>query len=376
LKQVRQIFEETYPIWQVLVLQESLYDQQADQDQLLERVYLRRFTAAWVYTRIIHKGLYVLGRFKEYSLEHSVLCELLEQKSFQSARRGDWYQRKALIEENYMYTLDPAEGSKEVKQKKWRQTALATCEQGLQDPGTHIIFHYDLQKRLLKLESRLKVPKRDQHDFGHASLKKPSERTIFGTRVNIPELGRKTLWLDPEDGKSECSVEEMCLSNYRKEGWKGYHCEGGLVRTLFAYLFYDILFLYLPNVFETEFQTAPLDLFTDAFYPARASEINHRLVEIENGQAGRIVREVWEREKERETSVVGLNWSYDIGDLEEVVECFPNQGLAMVCKVLCQEYRHRGSGMPDLFLWRPVEEGGEGKGEVLFSEGKVLSVER
>jgi len=376
LQKVRDIFEATYPLWEALVKEEAEKTRTAERDEAMERVYLRRFNAAWVYTRIIHKGVNVLGRFKEYERERAVLSALLEQRFFQSARRGGWYQRKALIEENYMASIEAdssprvASPSKEALTKKWRQIALHTCELGLQDPQTHLIFHHDLQKRILKLEQKLRIPKRDQHDFGHARLRKPSERTIFGERLNAPELGRKTLWRDPDDAEKECSVEEMCLATYRAEGWKGFHCEGGIVRTLFAYLFYDILFLYLPNVFETEFQTCPLDLFTDAFYPARASEINYRLVEIGNGEARRIVREVWERENERGTCVIGLNWSYSIEDLEEIVQCFPADGLSIVCKVLCQEYRQRGSGVPDLFLWR-VKEGGGG-GECLFSEGVLF----
>lgn len=366
LKRVHEIFLDAFPQWKEMVLVEAENTRKSNYEEALERVYLRRFNAAWVYTRIIHKGVSVLGRFKEYKREHEVLSALLEQKFFQPARRGGWYQRRALVEENYLapLDLDDPSASKEKLIKKWRNIALSTCEAGLQDPQTHLIFHHDLQKRILKLEHKLRVPKRHQHDFGHAQLRKPSERIMFGERTNTPEIGRKTLWRNPQGGPV-CSVEEMCLAMYRREGWKGYHCEGGVVRTLFAYLFYDILFLYLPNVFETAFQICPLDLFTDGFYLARASEINHRLVEISNGpeSAKKIVRAVWEENQERRTCVVGLDWSYEIRHLEEIVDCFPPEALSVVCKVLCQEYRQRGSGMPDLFLWRV------GKRECMFSEG-------
>ena len=160
----------------------------------------------------------------------------------------------------------------------------------------------------------------------------------------------------------------MCLSHYRAQGWKGYHSEGGILRTLFAYLFFDILFLYLPNVFQTAYQTCPLDLFTDAFYPARASQINHQLVKIENGGAERILRGVHAREHERRTCVLGLNWDFDVDDLAELVRCFDGGALAVVCKVMAQEYRARGGGVPDLILWRPGDD--EGKGEVMFAEVK------
>lgn len=38
--------------------------------------------------------------------------------------------------------------------------------------------------------------------------------------------------------------------------------------------------------------------------------------------------------------------------------------MAIVCKVMAQEYQQRGGGIPDLFLWHPVDR------EVMFSEVK------
>jgi Fanconi-associated nuclease 1 len=244
----------------------------------------------------------------------------------------------------------------------------------------HLIYHYDLQKRVTKLEKGLKIPKREQHTFSHVRLAAAVEVYIEGTRVerdldtksrrnSSPHpkptwRGQKTIWLDPLEEDGECSVEAMCLSHYRAEGWKGYHCEGRLARTLFAYLFYDVLFTYIPNVFQTPFQTCPLDLHTDAFYPSRLSEINHRLLEISNGQAATLIQRIWTEHNERQTCVVGLDWSYPLDDLLEIASLFPGEALASVCKVMAQEYGQRGGGMPDLFLWHPE------RGEVKFVEVK------
>ncbi|OJD25093.1 hypothetical protein ACJ73_03538 [Blastomyces percursus] len=108
----------------------------------------------------------------------------------------------------------------------------------------------------------------------------------------------------------------------------------------FGYLFYDVLFTYVPNVFQTPFQTCPLDLHTDSFYPTRASEINHRLAQIANGEAEKLIH------------------------LVEIAQCFRGEALATVCKVMSQEYQQRGGGIPDLFLWS-VE-----RKEVMFVEVK------
>ncbi|KAJ6446179.1 coiled-coil domain-containing protein MTMR15 [Purpureocillium lavendulum] len=342
------IFDKVYPRWQTYVIEEQ--DKERTVYEMGEGAYLRRFNPAHSYTRIILKAMYVLGRRKEYAQEYKLLNELLDQKLFHLARRGAWYQRKALLEEHYMAQLDENAGSKSVEQlkKHWKRVAVSTCEAGLQDSDCHLIHHYDLQKRLVKLEKKLRIPRRLQHDFGHVRLAEPIEITVEGVQLkrDVPP-------------KPECSVEDMCLSHFRTEGWKGYHAEGGVVRTLFAYLFYDILFLYIPNVFQTAYQTCPLDLHTDAFFPARASEINHRLVEIANGEGERLLREVWEREHETRTAAVGLNWDFDVEDMAELVRCFEGSALAAICKVMAQEYKHRGGGVPDLLLWRP-EGGGIG----------------
>ena len=384
LQKVKDIFEEVYPRWQALIVEEQLKEERVYENG--EGAYLRRFSPAWVYTRIVHKGLYPFARFKEHKREHQLLVELLDQRLFHAARRGAWYQRKALLEEHYMWALSSAEGrSEEAQRKHWKRVALQTCEEALQDNECHITYHYDLQKRISKLEKSLKVVKREQHDFGHVMLVKPVERFVEGIRLekdlplpprrnglirrvsdgnNGPRRGGKTIWVDEREGGGECSVEAMCLSWYRDQGWKGYHSEGRIVRTLFGYLFYDILFTYVPNVFQTPYQTCPLDLHTDAFFASRASLINHRLAEIANGGAEDILKTVWDAEHEKETCVVGIDWAFEIEDLVEIVQCYRGQALATTLQVMAQEYQQRGGGIPDLFLWNMDRK------EVMFSEVK------
>lgn len=359
-------FETLYPRWKSILQEEQEKEERVYESG--EGTYLRRLSPGHAYTRIIHKAAYALGRLKGHLREHELLTELLSQRLFHLARRGAWYQRKALLEENYMHALrpNPAYKGSERQKSYWKSIAVATCEAALEDPDCHLKYHYDLQKRLVKLEKQLKIPMRLQHDFGHVRLKKPEEHYVEGIQIKkldiISKKGRgpstKTIWVDDtEDGDGECSVEMLCLNWYRSQGWKGYHAEGGIIRTLFAYLFFDILFLYIPNVFQTAYQTCPLDLHTDAFYPMRASEINHRLVEIANGGAAKLIQEVDKTERENRTCVVGLNWDYELDDLLELAECFDGAALATVCKVMAQEYAQRGGGIPDLILWRKEPRG-------------------
>lgn len=410
LEEVREIFEAIYPRWKALLLEE-----QRKEDRVYESgegAYLRRFSPAWVYTRIVHKALHALARFKEHLREHQLLTELLDQRLFHAARRGAWYQRKALLEEHYMHALTPSENRRvEADKKHWKRIALRTCEQGLQDKECHVIYHYDLQKRIKKLEKQLHLPVREQHDFGHVRLSKAVERSVKGIKIerddttppskslamlsrktsvsstsnvtgttgvvsspteapnnNKPPpptlvhqpstsgVGSKTVWLDTLDTNLPVSVEAMCLSHYRHVlGYKGYHSEGGILRTLFGLLFYDILFFnpYIPNVFQTAYQTCPLDLHTDTFFSSRVPEILGRINQISNDEAVSIARQVWDEHCERKTCIVGVQWDgFERDDLLELLECWDGQALGTVMLIMAQEYQSRGGGVPDLVLWK------------------------
>ena len=64
---------------------------------------------------------------------------------------------------------------------------------------------------------------------------------------------------------------------------------------------------------------------------------------------------------------MGLDWSYELDDLVEIVGCFPGEALATVCRVMAQEYQQRGGGIPDLFLWSMERK------EVCFVEVKSVN---
>lgn len=62
--------------------------------------------AGWVYTRLVFKGAYVLSRFHEYEKEWEVLSELLDQKLFRRGRRGEWWERRALVEVSLLLDIN------------------------------------------------------------------------------------------------------------------------------------------------------------------------------------------------------------------------------------------------------------------------------
>ncbi|KAF8934735.1 hypothetical protein BGZ52_003285 [Haplosporangium bisporale] len=160
-----------------------------------------------------------------------------------------------------------------------------------------------IQGRIIRLETDLKVAFRERHDFSYLTLRQAQKRILTGERLNTPGTiapaytsshsysyipgsggigsgnhpiaNQRPLWRNI-DG-SDCGVEELALSYYGTLGYKGYHSENSILASLFGLLFWDILFSPQPGVFETSYQTEPLDLRTDAFFLGRQQMITDRL---------------------------------------------------------------------------------------------------
>ena len=135
---------------------------------------------------------------------------------------------------------------------------------------------------------------------------------------------------DPEKGKSTwqgqgaeaVNVETYALEHYERLGYRGYHCEGRIVTTLFGLLFWDIIFAPIPGAFETPYQAAPLDMFEDTFYLSREEIIEARLDEICEGKARTIIEGVDNEHRERGTWCLGVRW-----------DLFPKQDLLEIAEV-------------------------------------------
>ncbi|KAI0295461.1 hypothetical protein BC826DRAFT_1104212 [Russula brevipes] len=127
------------------------------------------------------------------------------------------------------------------------------------------------------------------------------------------------------------------VSSAKRLGYKGYHCEGRIVTTLFGLLFWDIIFAPIPEAFET--QTASLDIFEDTFYHAREELIETRLYEICDGNARNIIGRVDNEHRERGTWCLAVRWDlFPREGVLEIAECFKGEALACLCRVLCEDY--------------------------------------
>ena len=145
---------------------------------------------------------------------------------------------------------------------------------------------------------------------------------IFDMKVLMPIKGvqkGKSIWKGP--GEEIVNVETYALQHYERLGYKGYHCEGRIVTTLFGLLFWDVIFAPIPGAFETPYQTAPLDIFEDTFYHAREELIEKRLDEICANNARQIIQTVDDEHRERGTWCLGVRWDlFPKEDLLEIAE--------------------------------------------------------
>ncbi|KAF8647479.1 hypothetical protein AX16_006684 [Volvariella volvacea WC 439] len=171
-----------------------------------------------------------------------------------------------------------------------------------------------------------------------------------GSGGNGPKSKGKSVWKGK--GGEEVTVEICALQYYESHGFKGFHSETSVLTTIFGLLFWDILFADIQGAFETRFQTAPLDLADDSFYPARKLLIDQRLQEIEDGKAKEILERHDEVYRPRNTWCTGVKWDIcERQDLVEIVECIGGKPLAIICRLFCEDYGGRASGVPDLIVW-------------------------
>ncbi|KAF9792817.1 VRR-NUC domain-containing protein [Thelephora terrestris] len=361
-RMVQQKFETIYPVWKQLI-----------KEPWADRRGLERFEYGYVWTRIVCKARHSLGSLGEYQYELDVIEDLLAQVRWRRGRRGAWHDRRVLLLTRYL--KDPAR-------------AKDAAEAGLKDLFTHSIYRPKLQGRLAKLEKQLKTPPECCH-VPEPGLADAQETFVFGTRVrhsadalhldhmmrpkntihlHFPVVGSsrvdktqaqqvrpvnntgKSRWEGKDD--EVVTVEELSLQYYEDEGWKGLHSEGRIVYTIFGMLFWDIIFATIPGAFETPFQAAPLDIDTDTFYHSRRELFEKRLEEIKQGKAREIIRTVDLQHRDVQTLCIGVRWDLvEKEDLENIVEYFGGEQLCEISRIISEEYRTRGGGLPDLFLW-------------------------
>eukprot|EP01031_Cornospumella_fuschlensis_P030572 gene30572-36945_t len=138
-------------------------------------------------------------------------------------------------------------------------------------------------------------------------------------------------------------------------GWVGWHCEGGILRTLCGLLMWDVFFAPQSSpVFLSPFQDGPLDYPYPSFYLRRSSQIHEHITRISTMSPSALLDCLSHTYRTYfGTRCAVVSWgSYPLRALQLAALCIGTKGLAVLCGALYSSPRQLRSGAPDLFLVR------------------------
>jgi hypothetical protein len=241
------------------------------------------YCEAHVASCIVTVGISVYEKLKRYDEAVDALnwCLRASENSFgDHSRRGHWWTRLAI-------NLDHLGRKSEV---------LDVCESALRDVAVKTGDRVGLERRLTRLwKPPLRWGAIPWQAFGRNSRSEEESQSfleapprLLRSRQVLPtngQIGQKCLFIG-FDG-DVCNVENFVLQYFQRNGsWAGMHDEGHVFFTLFALVFWDILFdSNVPLVFQTAFQCAPLDFGTPVFMQQRSKSIEARLAWLASTQS-------------------------------------------------------------------------------------------
>ncbi|NWI61789.1 FAN1 nuclease, partial [Calyptomena viridis] len=315
--------------------------------------YLRRFTVGWVYTRILSQGVEILQRLHMYKEAVQELQTLLSQDVYCADSRGRWWDRLALNLHQHL---------------KNTKKAVGCIRRGLADPCVRTGHRLSLYLRALRIRDSpsCKHLRGLFHDLPVIAVQDVTHVTINGKMC--PQMGMgKSVFLMEDIGDEEggedcsastvmCSVEELALTHYRRNGFdQGIHGEGSTFITLYGILMWDIIFMDdIPDVFRNSYQTSPLDLYTDSFYENRRDVIEARLQQLHSASSetlAELIADVWTTQEGKAAALVSWGRFTSLQQVQSLVSCLGGTFLSGVCRRLSRDLRHCRGGLPDLVVW-------------------------
>ncbi|NXB64276.1 FAN1 nuclease, partial [Struthidea cinerea] len=316
--------------------------------------YLRRFTVGWVYTRILSQGVEILQRLHKYKEAVQQLQSLLAQDVYCADSRGRWWDRLALNLHQHL---------------KNAKKAIGCIRRGLADPAVRTGHRLSLCQRALRIRDSPSCKQFQGllQDLPLLTVEDVTHVTISGKMCPQTGMG-KSVFLMEDIGDGEggedcsvstvmCSVEELALTHYRRNGFdQGIHGEGSTFITLYGILMWDIIFMDdVPDVFRNSYQTSPLDLYTDSFYENRRAVIEARLQELHTASSetlAKLVADVWTTQEGKAAALVNWGRFISLTQVQSLVSCLGGTFLSGVFRRLSRDLRHCRGGLPDLLVWR------------------------
>ncbi|MFM7199158.1 MAG: fanconi-associated nuclease 1 [Myxococcota bacterium] len=187
----------------------------------------------------------------------------------------------------------------------------------------------------LRLSERLAAPQRE------VLVRRPLLHSSVGARMKFADA----------EG-SAIVVEEIALQAYRAAGAEGIYTENGFFTTLTTLLCWDIFFAPVPDVFQSRYQDAPLDLNQEGFFERRRPLIEARLLALE-AEPLRFLHE--HHQRYLGLAARGVLWEkFPLPMLEQGTQALGGKTLAGILRFLLEDHRTRRRGFPDLLLWQDI----------------------
>jgi Fanconi-associated nuclease 1 len=248
--------------------------------------FLRRYSAGHTYIRCLSHCVNVLEQKKNHSEAVHILKDiLLSQSVYCQDYRGRWFERLALNLEKHL--KDP-------------KSALTVIEDGLKDEFVRTGHKFALYLRRKNLQKSLKTSIVNIPEFDSI---KYAETVIFAETVKYSINDRKHIFKTTQSNGdvTVMPVEDIVLEHYRNNGFTdGLHTEGRVYHTLFALLFWDIIYMSdsfdVFDAFRFNFQRLPLDFNSDEFFLRRKTQILSLLRTLEvmdETQINNILENTW-----------------------------------------------------------------------------------
>ncbi len=144
-------------------------------------------------------------------------------------------------------------------------------------------------------------------------------------------------------------VEQAVVELLEAGGRRVLYGEGAPWTTLFALLFYDLLWMPVPGALPVSNLAAPLDMGTHAFWENRRQPILERLREIRGGAGPRLVERRYSRHLGEQ--IQGARWNLATGqELALLARALGGRALASIMEYMARAGRQARSGMPDLVV--------------------------
>ncbi|XP_057306805.1 fanconi-associated nuclease 1-like isoform X2 [Hydractinia symbiolongicarpus] len=297
------------------------------------------FTELWIITRICTNCVDLLEKQRKYDEAVVLIKLLLAQKNVCLASRGGLWERLAIDIERH--------------QKKPLE-ALTWIREAFNDPFVRTGHRYGLLQRRTRLKKQLRCNLQENEEVITDSEPETLSAEIFLDSSSAHRAVFRSTSTNSSD-YSLSHVEQHVILHYQQNGFPhGIHGESATVLTLFCLLFWDIIFMDVADVFHSDMQSSPLDIYRDEFYTNRKKEVDDRLSFVYSATEKELQNAVTSSWQEHYgISCTGANWELFSSSTEAagLAVCLGATVLGGICELFCKDLRRRRGGFPDLIVW-------------------------